>query len=42
MFGKLFKKSDAFDPATLAVLPDLEQSEQLLVLDRYLSYRKAH
>ena len=42
MFGKLFKKSDAFDPATLAVLPELEQSEQLSVLDRYLGYCKAH
>ena len=42
MFAKLFKKNDVFDPAELAVLPTLEQRQQLVLLDQYLSYCKSH
>ena len=42
MFAKLFKKNDVFDPAALTALPTLEQSQQLVLLDQYLSYCKSH
>ena len=42
MFAKLFKKNDVFDPAALTQLPTLEQSQQLVLLDQYLSYCKSH
>ena len=37
MFAKLFNKKDVFDPAALTALPTLEQSQQLVLLDQYLS-----
>jgi hypothetical protein len=42
MFAKLFNKKDVFDPAALTALPTLEQSQQLVLLDQYLSYCKSH
>ena len=42
MFAKLFNKKDVFDPAALTTLPTLEQSQQLVLLDQYLSYCKSH